>query len=167
MASVASAHGKTLFASLILVLFGASLTWQLQQGEVVDPPPSADITVEHRGSFGLDLRIGKGSPVSFLEIGNNGELPVDIALPQSWLRKEVRNVPLSSITADEPALGYVRWHFPAGAHVSFRTTVPWSSIIVRNPSKLPFKIQLATVNMETEEVTKDVILIKDKPVIIP
>lgn len=166
MSSIASLHGKTLFASLILLLFGASVIWQTgrQQETTVLP---VTVTVEHRGSFGLDLRVGKGSPLSFIEIGNDGELPIQVAIPEDWKRREVRNVPLADVKADEPALGYVRWHFPAGAHVSFRTSVPWSSLVVRNPSKIPFKIQLAEVDMQTETVERDVILIKDKPVVLP
>ncbi len=166
MSSTASLHGKTLFASLILILFGASVIWQTGKQEESSIFP-VDITVEHRGSFGLDLRIGRGTPLSFLEIGNDGALPIQVAIPESWKRREVRNVPLAEVKADEPALGYVRWHLPAGAHVSFRTSVPWSSLVIRNPSKIPFKIQLSEVDMQTEKVERDVILIKDKPVVLP
>lgn len=161
-----SAHGKTFLASLVLVLFAGALIWQ-GSDDAEDPPGPVDLTVEHRGSFGLTLRIGRASPTSFIDIGNDGAGEIRITLPEHWVRREVRFVPFDDVTVEPPALGYARWTLPPGSLVSFRTQSTWSSLIIRNPSKLPFKITLTTVDLENETSETEVILVKDRPLVLP
>jgi hypothetical protein len=162
MAGIASLHGKTLIASFVLVMFGGSLLWQWQSN--ADPAATYDVTVEHRSTFGLSISLGKSALSRFVEIGNQGDSPISVTLPETWQRMEVRNVPLQSVSAGEPSLGYVRWTLPAGANVSYRSADDWSMLVIHNPSKIPFKILLATVNVDTKETDRDIILVKDRPV---
>jgi hypothetical protein len=163
MAGITSLHGKTFLASLILVLCGGALVWQAQNRTTGS---AIDLTVEHDAPFGLTLSLSTQGETRFVEIGNESADTVHVSLPEAWERREVRNVPLLSIASSEPSHGSIRWTLPAGAFVSYRSETPWSQLVVRNPSKIPFKINLAIINLETLETERDIILVKDKPVVI-
>jgi hypothetical protein len=164
MAGTASLHGKTLVASLVILLFAGALIRQAADRAEGD---AADLIVEHTASFGLGVSVSTAGDTRFAEITNGGTETIHVSLPEHWERREVRNVPLFDILSSVTSSGSVRWSLPVRAAVSYRTDIPWSHIVVRNPSKIPFKIDLAIVNLETQETERDVILVKDKPVIIP
>jgi hypothetical protein len=159
MPGPASLHGKTFLASLVLVLFAGSMIVRLQ--EDAGGESSQTLTVEHGASFGLGIAIGENETLKLLEIANQGEETIHITVPEDWRRTEVRNVPLASVAPSAPGLGYVRWTLPASASVSFRSPKTWGDLTVQNASKIPFKILLTKVELETGRTEKDVILVKD------
>ena len=159
-------HGKTLLASSMLVILGGAVLWHLQK-TTDSPLQIVDITVEHQQGFGLNLSVGTEGTTHFIELGNTAASTIQVSLPMSWQRREVRNVPLSAVASDSPGLGYVRWTLPAGAYVSFRTKQGWSALRVQNPSKIPFKIRFTSVDLPRGMSESTVILLQDVPVILP
>ncbi len=162
MPSIASIHGKTLLATLILVLFFGAVVWSGEE----DAGGTIDLTIEHSAPFSLTLSIGKRGEQRLLEVGNEGNQTIAVTLPESWERREVRNVPLASVVSHAPALGYAQWQLPPGALVSYRTMQPWQTIVLHNPSAIPLTIRLKKIDIATGKTDQDVILMKDKPLVI-
>jgi hypothetical protein len=164
MSGILSLHGKTLLGSMVLLAFSAAL---LLHVEGTHEASVVDLTVEHTTVFGLTLSLGNNETTHFIEMGNEGSSEIQVSVPEAWQRKEVRNVPLKSVVADAPGLGFVRWHLPAGAYVSYRTKEGWTSLVVHNPSAIPFKIRLTSIDLKKGTSDTNVILLKDKPVTLP
>ena len=125
-----------------------------------------EIGVEHTMPFTFTLSFTRGKGARYIEIGTTADETTAISLPQSWIRREVRHVPLAALKADPPTFGFVRWHFPPHAVVSFRTQHPWDILTVHNPSSIPFEIRVTDVDLATQHVNRDTFLIKDHSIII-
>ena len=125
-----------------------------------------DIGVEHTMPFMLMLSVGRGKSVRYIEMGTTAEETVAMSLPASWMRREVRYVPLAALHADPPMFGFVRWQFPPHAVVSFRTQQAWDTLTIHNPSSVPFEIRMTNVDLHTQRVERDTFLMKDHPIVI-
>ena len=159
-----AAHGKTAGLALLLLLIWGGIHAAANY-DAQHVPVDIEIGVEHQSPLAaLSFKGTTGGEKQLMDIGNESDETLQVSLPASWERTEVRNVPLASLTSEEPSFGYRKWQFPAGASVSFETNEPWKSVTVHNPSGIPLRIRVTKVNLHTEQAEFNVYLAKDKPV---
>lgn len=127
----------------------------------VNPQTRAEIGVEHILPLTLSLMISTNGRNGIADLAHDGTGTAHVSLPSSWTRREVRGTPLATVIADPPTFGFTRWSLPAGATVSFSVPVPPSTILLHNPSGVPLQIKLTRVDLATQEVERDVILVQD------
>ena len=125
-------------------------------------PKSVDIAVEHADPLSLELDMSMLNGKGIMEIASDGNVAVLISVPSNWQRGEVRNAKLEQVTSEPEMLGYTRWAFPPHASITYKIPETPISVLMHNPSKIPLKVSYTLVDLETEEVTKDVLLIKDE-----
>lgn len=111
-------------------------------------------------SFVLHTSGGKWGIVDF---GSITDETIFISLPDTWRRREVRNVALSQVQADPPSFGFVRYTFPPQAVVSFIVPDLPDHLLLHNPSRVPIQLNLTNANTATQEVKHDVILLQESP----
>jgi hypothetical protein len=129
--------------------------------------PSLDIGIEHAATMTLSMTITQNDTQRMLDISNDTVEPIAVSVPTDWKRGEVRNVPLASVTADAPSFGYVRWHLPKDASVSFGTNHPFEHLNLHNPSGVPLKINAILVDLQKNTGDHQVYLVKEGAVMIP
>jgi hypothetical protein len=87
-----------------------------------------------------------------------------LSVPSTWVRREVKNAPIHTVTSEAPSLGFTRWKLPARAGISFRIPDAPDSMILHNPSEVQMKLDLVQVDLLTEEVERDILLIQEDTV---
>lgn len=147
---------------LLVVLFVAT-----KQPHVASILQTVDIGVEHRESMTLEVTVTSNDLLRMVTLKNDALEPIALSVPTDWKRGEVRNVPLKSITADEPSFGYVRWHLPANASVSYTTKQPFQHLSVHNPSGIPLKIRATLVDLLKNTGEHQVYLVQEGSAKIP
>lgn len=120
----------------------------------------ANIAVEHARPLTLGVRVSETPGGGLLELSVQGEETAGVSLPETWVRIEVRGVPLAQVTADEPALGYVRWAIPTGAEVQFRLPSFPADATLHNPSLVPLEVRLTRVDLASGAATHEVRLVQ-------
>ncbi|MFA7681828.1 MAG: hypothetical protein WCX61_02240 [Candidatus Peribacteraceae bacterium] len=138
----------------------------LQRAQVTTQtePVHAEIGVEHTLPLALQLDVSVLHGHGLLDVTHVGDENIALSVPEEWKRREVRNVPLQAVTADAPSFGFVRWHLPAGATVSFMLPRYPQTLLLHNPSNVELKVTMARVDLEKNTVERDVILIQNSPV---
>lgn len=124
------------------------------------------IGVELAAPTTLSITRARDSNVLPIDIANEGNSPLHVSLPQEWTRDEVRHVPLAALVADAPIFGYRRWLLPASASVTFHVPIQWKELIIENPSDIPLEVRMVTVDLENNEVKRDVYLLQNGPLVI-
>jgi hypothetical protein len=162
--SMLAAHGK--FAGLALLIL---IAWgSIQAVATFDPQPKpidVDIGVEHQSPLAaISFASSTIGSTQWMDIGNGGSETLLVSVPASWVRTEVRDVPLASVTSEEPAFGYTKWTMPAGATVTFETEETWQSVTIHNPSEQPLRIRVTRVDLATNDATYEVYLATNRPV---
>ncbi len=148
-----SLHGR---ASLLALLPIALFALYIGARDGMRPEPgTADVGIQLTEAAAVTFTVGTRGDVRLIEIAHGGDKPVGISVPDTWTRTEVRGVPLSAVTEDEPSLGYVRWMLPPKAVVSFRSLSPFSGIRVHNPSDLPLTARMTAVDLDTKTTFTD------------
>ncbi len=127
----------------------------------VSPQARAEIGVEHVRPLSLSLTVSTNGKSGVVDLGHDGSGTAYLSLPSSWMRREVRGTTLAAVVADPPTFGFTRWAIPAGSTVSFAVPVAPETILLHNPSGVPLQIKLTRVDLVTQEVERDVILIQD------
>lgn len=157
--------GKTIIipaaVSLVLILLSAQGT-----GSLLDAfgTHAAEIGVEHAQPLSLSLQVGVKDESAVIEFLSSSQEQIFISVPSDWQRREVRNAPIDSVTADPPSLGFTRWKVPSGAGISFNVVNSPSSAIMHNPSGSPLKLDLAFVDLGTGVTEREVVLIHEETV---
>jgi len=131
-----------------------ALTAQVTQGEKVE------IGLEHTKPVTLSLALTVNGRKGVADIRHDALETVHLSLPSSWVRREVKGVPLSAVTSESPIFGFTRWSLPPGALVSF-DIVPPSTLLLHHPTSIPAEIELTRVNLAKGTVEKDIILVQD------
>jgi len=127
-------------------------------------PVTAEMGVEHTQPLSITLEMSARQGKALLFVTHEGEEEtVYVSLPESWTRREVHSVPLHSVVS-ESAFGFRRWRFPAGASVSFSVPAVPTTFFLHNPSTIPLKVTTVRVDLETESVERDVVLVQESPV---
>ncbi len=161
-----SLHSRIAIVTLLpLMIWGAYELGTMKRDDMLPRP--IDIGVEHLESASLILTHSMGMPPLFVDVQNDGQGDVLVSLPDTWQRKEVRNVPLASVFADEPMLGFRRWHLPAGGTVSFVSTDAWVGMMIHNSSTTPLKLRAVAVDVANETRSSESYLLSDEPMFIP
>ncbi len=162
-----SLHARIALLTLLPVLLWASVRFVERQrlDDAAEPP--VQIGIEHAGNAALTLTRTIGRAPQLIDVANDGAAAVRVSLPDAWRRGEVRGVPLAAIAADAPEFGFRRWHLPPGATLSFTSPLPPAGMIVHNPSGFPLRLKTVTVDLENNEVTREVHLLSEEPLEIP
>ena len=99
-----------------------------------------------------------------IELTHDAKDMIFLSVPADWQRTEVRGVTLASVVAEVPALGFVRFHLPPRAAISFVTSGTWQHLTLENPDRILMTVKMTSVDSDKKSVTKDVILVKEGPV---
>lgn len=122
------------------------------------------IGVEHVHPLTLSLALHtSGGEWGIIDIGTVSDETVFVSLPDTWRRREVRNVPLHEVQADPPSFGFVRFTFPPTAIVSFIVPDLPDHLLLHNPSEVPIQLNLTKVNTLTQTMDHKVILMQESP----
>ncbi|PIR49270.1 hypothetical protein COU80_00790 [Candidatus Peregrinibacteria bacterium CG10_big_fil_rev_8_21_14_0_10_55_24] len=129
-------------------------------------PVAAEMGIEHTQPLTLSLELSTLKGVALLYLTHeDSEETAYVSLPDTWTRREVRGVELREV-ASENVFGFNRWRFPAGASVTFNIPASPDALLLHNPSSVPLKIRITRVDLETEHVERDVILVQESPVVL-
>lgn len=142
-------------------------TWQAVSKPASDGVMDVQFAIEHTQPASIGITRSIGGEEHFIDISNTNEEIIFVSLPEAWQRDEVRNVPLASLTADEPSLGYARWHLPPSASVTFESPNEWDDLTIHNPSGIVLQVQVTTVDLRTHKTTEDVYLVQEDDLTIP
>ncbi|MBU0767227.1 hypothetical protein KKF55_05650 [Patescibacteria group bacterium] len=126
-------------------------------------PVRVEIGVEHEFPLSIALSVSELKGSGLLDIKQEGEEVVSISLPSSWQRKEVRNVSLSEVTEESASFGFKRYQLPAGASVTFAISQYPDTLLIHNPSGITMKVDLKIVDLQTNTVEANVVLVQDSP----
>lgn len=121
-----------------------------------------DMAIEHDAPATLTVAASILHGGALIELANTNADAVHISVPAGWQRSEVRNAPLAAVQSEPPMLGYVRWHVPAGARVSFRAPQAPGGVLLHNPGRQPLKVTVILVELEDDTVLQDIILVHGK-----
>ncbi|PJA67674.1 hypothetical protein CO157_03350 [Candidatus Peregrinibacteria bacterium CG_4_9_14_3_um_filter_49_12] len=125
---------------------------------------AVDIGIEHSMPLSIDMEYSVHNSAGMMRIGSNATEIISISVPEEWKRGEVSGASLADVRKDEPTFGYVRWHFPQNATVTFQMQKAPEHLVLHNPSTSPLKLNIAKVHIETGEVERDILLIRDSTV---
>mgnify|MGYP007123667429 CR=1 FL=1 len=131
---------------------------------VLKPTGVIDLAFEHKQPLSAHVKMSTLNGQALVEISHEGNEAVLVSVPSSWRRSEVRNVLLASVLSEAPALGFTRWHFPTEASITFYVQKAPESLLIHNPTKVSLKVRAIHVDMETENVKQEIVLIKDESV---
>ncbi len=160
-------HTRIALLTLLPVLLWASIRFVERQKADIGVAEPVRIGIEHTGNAAVTLTRTKDTQPQLIDIANEGTAVVRVSVPAAWQRGEVRGAPLASIAGEEPMFGYRRWHLPAGATLSFRNPLPWTGMKVHNPSGLPLRLRVVTVDLEMDTVQRDSYLLSNNTLTLP
>ncbi len=156
MTTHAAAAGVGMVAIVILTIASVSspsLASRLQRSVV-------DIGIEHQKPLTLSMEVGVQHTGANVEFFSESDETILISVPSNWVRREVKNAPIDTVSAEPPSLGFTRWTLPPRAGISFRLSEAPESLILHNPTEVQMMLNLARVDLPTNTVNKDVILIQ-------
>ncbi|MBU0458448.1 hypothetical protein KJ652_01195 [Patescibacteria group bacterium] len=125
---------------------------------------TAEIGVEHTLPLDLEIAISNMKGIGLVEITQNSEEKIYVNIPNEWQRKEVRNTPINTIVKEPSSFGFTRWHFPPSATVTFGIPAYPDRFFIHNPTTAPMKVTITRVDLDTDKVERDVILVQESPV---
>lgn len=128
------------------------LDWKTQGTE--------EIAIEHEENASIELDVSERHGAAILEFTNGSVKALMLSLPDSWKRREVRGARLEEVEQTSTGLGFIRWKLPAHATVSFLAQEMPVHLVAHHPSDGLLKIQLSRVNLATDSVTHDTILLQ-------
>jgi hypothetical protein len=120
-----------------------------------------EIGIEHTSPATITITRSSGGTIHLVDVANESAETIGISLPEAWVRGEVRRVPLASLTSNDPSFGFRRWQFPPRAIVSFDAVHPWNHVIVHNPSEVPLKIDVVSIDVVRSQTTTESYLVTD------
>ena len=123
-----------------------------------------DIGIDHDKPLSLSLEVSILEEMASVEFFSESGETILISVPSTWVRREVKNAPIHTVTSETPSLGFTRWKLPPRAGISFRVPEAPDSIVLHNPSRVQMKLDLVKVNLSTEEVERDILLIQEDTV---
>ncbi len=156
-------HGRSfLFGLVVLGALGAML------GRPPAPRDlrTVDLAVEHVLPLTLSIDLTTKSGASLLQLTSHSNESTYVSVPVEWNRTQVKQAPLASVAASGSALGFVRWHIPAGASVIFQGAITPDHIRILNPNKSPMGAEYRKVDLRTGTVEPKSLLISDTPGIL-
>ena len=164
MKSALSRPQSVAIVALTMMIGGIGIVGLLQvYGDSPDPPVT-HIGIEHVHPLTISVVLRtSGGKWGIIDFGSINDEIIFISLPDTWRRREVRNVPLNDVQADPPSFGFVRYAFPPQAIVSFIVPNIPDHLLLHNPSRVPIQLNLTNVNTATQEVKHDVILLQESP----
>ncbi len=125
---------------------------------------SADIGIEHALPLSLRMEVGVKANAGYVEFLAETDETIFLSVPSTWVRREVWNVPIYEVTSEAPSLGFTRWHLPPHAGISFHMPDAPASVILHNPSDVQMKLDLTYVDVNSETVKKETVLIQERTV---
>ncbi len=160
-------HTRIALLTLLPILLWASVRFTQEQKAKDARDEPVLIGIEHTGNAALTLTRTVDRRPQLFDVTNERSETIRISLPAEWERGEVRGAPLTSITADEAMFGYRRWHLPGGATLSFRNPLPGSGMTVHNPSGLPLRLRVVTVDLGGNTTQRASYLLSDQSITLP
>lgn len=147
-------HGAALLGSLLLVLVPFLLGGK-QNGDRVP----ATIALEHASPITLSLTVQRARGGSIIEVGDASDA-VYVSVPLSWLRREVRGVPVASVTTEGEGFGFARFRLPPKGSMAFFAPLSPSSLILHNPADSHLTLKLTLLDLEENRTDTRTILIE-------
>lgn len=155
-------HGAISIASFFAIIFFNSDWAAAILPKHAAAPYTIDIGVEHNENMTLGIDISTLNGEAIIELTNKEtEETVAVSVPETWTRREVRNAPIDQVTSDNSAFGFIRWQLPKNGTISFRVPKTPEKIILHNPTEKTMKVELAFVDLDREQIEKDIILVQE------
>ncbi len=154
-------HGKSLLFGLILL---CALGAVLSRKPLPPQKTVLDLAVQHTGALILDIDMTTKTGSSLISLTAKAKEPILISVPDTWQKTQVRNTTLAEVAEKERSLGFVQWHIPANATVTFKALNPPDQFHILNPNQQPMQVQYKRVNLSTGEVIDTSVLLSTHPV---
>lgn len=151
------------FALCLAAVIGVPSAWLSYEGAAAR---GTDIAIEHVAPLTLHVRRLASSGTNVFDIRHTASGSIALHLPASWIRKEVRGVPIAAVTGEATDAGYVRWVLPKGAAARFDAPDP-GRITLHNPSGIPLTVSTTTVSHSTGEREDEATVVTDGPYVLP
>lgn len=155
-----SLHALAGLAALSAVGVLAASSFPRHSGADVTSGEPALLIVDHSAPLSVELTVTISKKRMLVEVDPDSGEPVTITVPDHWLRTEVRRAQLGEITGQPASFGVRAYRLPPRAGISFAAPSP-GGLTVRNPSTAPLKIQWTGINLDIEDVVKDVMLVQE------
>jgi hypothetical protein len=120
------------------------------------------IAVEHDASAALALDVTTLQGSAIIDCINEGATAFLLSLPESWHRREVRGARLEDVAPIETGLGYIRWKLPPGATLSMNIPKVPVHLTLHHASPSLLKLRLSRVDLGTNTVERNMILVQGK-----
>ncbi len=152
----------TIAASAIAVLLVLSsfdpVTFSTMPGKA-ETSHATQIGLEYDAPMKVEMLFARKNGAGYLSISNPTSRPLNISVPDSWRRTEVRGAPLTDFTSQPPEFGFRRWTMPAETGMSMiLPTVP-DDILFMSPSEPTAAITVRSVDVLSGEQFINVVLL--------
>lgn len=118
-----------------------------------------NIGIEHREALRIRIRVTVDRTPGLFEFSHDAEEPITIHLPASWMQRDVRNVPLSSVSSAQTDQGFTAYILPPNAQISFIVPTDMRPLSVHNASTAPLTIRYEKVDLQSGILERDVMLV--------
>lgn len=120
-----------------------------------------DIGVEHEKPLSLTMEVGVNGKSGMIEFFTETDENILISVPSTWIRREVWNAPIETVTSEPPSLGLSRWTLPPRSGISFTMRDAPDSVILHNPTGVQMKLNLTYIDVVSDTVKREVVLIQE------
>ena len=119
-----------------------------------------DIGVERDKPLSLTMEVGVRDNIGVMDFFSETDETILLSVPSTWVRREVWNASINSVTSEVPSLGFTRWTLPSRAGISFKVPDAPDSLILHNPSNVQMKLNLVYVDLSKEYTERETVLIQ-------
>lgn len=148
-------NGAALLGFTLLVLSPLFLTGEKRGGNHAP----ATIAVEHASPVTLSLTAKHARGGILFEVGDASGA-IYVSVPLSWRRREVRGVPVASVTTEGEGFGFARFHLPLKGSMAFFAPLSPSSLILHNPADSHLTLRLTLLDLEENRTDTRTILVE-------
>lgn len=120
------------------------------------------IAAEHADSAAIALEMSTLAGNAIVDVRNESATAVLLSLPDAWRRREVRGARLEDSAPTETGLGYIRWTLPPNVTLSFSVPEAPKHLTLHHPSPGLLKMRVSRVDLRTDTVQRDTVLVQGK-----
>ncbi|OGJ58749.1 hypothetical protein A2635_02630 [Candidatus Peribacteria bacterium RIFCSPHIGHO2_01_FULL_51_9] len=157
-------HGPASTTALLVIIaiaLGFSIT---KTRGISESESTAHIGIEHTEPLTLGITQKEQAGRAIIDIENSGNETVFVSIPDQWNMREVHGAPLKTMKEEEPSFGFIRWQFPPNVTVSFLAPLAPESLVLHNPSHIPIKVDVTTLDGTKNTGQRFVVLVQSSPV---
>ena len=156
-------HGTASTAAFLMIVaialgFSVTTTRGISEAE-----KTAHMGIEHTEPLTLAITQKEQAGRAIIDIESSTDETIFVSVPDQWKMREAHGAPLTDIQAEEPSFGFIRWQFPPKVTVSFLTPLAPDSLILHNPSQIPIKVVVTTLDAANNSGKRSIVLVQNSP----